>query len=73
MSYMPPEFAHAPIEMTHLGSSSCSYRRWTTGAILMKQVPAMTIRSACRGEARMTSAPNRAMSCAEVNEVAIST
>src|SRR3546814_5400931 len=71
MSYMPPEFAHAPMLITHFGSSICSYRRCTTGAIFMKQVPAITIKSAWRGDARMTSAPNRARSWVGVNAVAI--
>ncbi|MNU09391.1 hypothetical protein D3C72_2559280 [compost metagenome] len=61
------------MEITHLGSSICSYRRWMTGAILMKQVPATTMKSAWRGEARITSAPKRAMSWGAVNAVVIST
>ncbi len=73
MSYMPPELAQAPMEITQRGSTICSYRRCTTGAILMKQVPAMTMRSAWRGEARITSEPKRAMSCGLVKAVAIST
>src|SRR3546814_13838230 len=73
MSYMPPEFAHAPMLITHFGSSICSYRRCTTGAIFMKQVPAITIKSAWRGDARLTSAPNRARSWVGVHAVAIST
>ena len=44
-----------------------------TGAILMKTVPAMTIRSASRGVPRITSAPKRAMSYLLVMLVAIST
>src|ERR1051325_2679533 len=43
------------------------------GAILMKTVPAMTIRSASRGVLRITSAPKRAMSYLLVRLVAIST
>src|SRR4030095_16923079 len=43
------------------------------GAILMKTVPAITIRSASRGVPRITSAPNRAMSYLLVMLVAIST
>jgi len=43
------------------------------GAILMKQVPAMTMKSAWRGDARMTSAPKRAMSWGAVKAVVIST
>src|SRR5690606_27571194 len=36
--------------------------RRSTGAIFRESRPAMIIRSACRGEARNTSAPKRAMS-----------
>src|SRR5262245_7903129 len=43
------------------------------GAILMKTVPAITIRSASRGVPRITSAPKRAMSYLLVMLVAIST
>ena len=73
MSYMPPELAHEPIEMTHRGSIICSYRRRIAGAILMNTVPAMTIRSASRGVPRITSEPKRAMSYLLVRLVAIST
>src|ERR1700756_3613236 len=44
-----------------------------TGAILMKTVPAMTMRSASRGVPRITSAPKREMSYLLVILVAIST
>src|ERR1700748_2141060 len=44
-----------------------------TGAILMKTVPAMTMRSASRGVPRITSAPKREMSYLLVMLVAIST
>src|SRR5277367_1033262 len=44
-----------------------------TGAILMKTVPAMTMRSAWRGVPRITSAPKREMSYLLVMLVAIST
>ena len=44
-----------------------------TGAILMKTVPAITMRSASRGVPRITSAPKRAMSYLLVRLVAIST
>jgi hypothetical protein len=54
--------AHAPIEITHFGSGICSYNRRITGAILLETRPAMIIRSDCRGEPRMTSAPKREMS-----------
>jgi hypothetical protein len=46
MSYMPPELAQEPIEITHRGSSICSYSRCTTGAIFVKHVPAMIMTSA---------------------------
>src|ERR1700724_1719959 len=73
MSYMPPELAHEPMEITQRGSIICSYRRLMTGAILIKTVPAMTMRSAWRGVPRITSAPNREMSYLLVMLVAIST
>src|SRR5579871_1059538 len=73
MSYIPPEFAHEPMEITQRGSIICSYRRWMTGAILMNTVPAITIRSASRGVPRITSAPKRATSYLLVKLVAIST
>ena len=50
------------IEMTHFGSGIWSYNRRSTGAIFLVTVPATIIRSACRGEGRNTSAPNRARS-----------
>ena len=59
--------------MTHLGSSIWSYSCWITGAILIKQVPAITMKSACRGDARITSEPKRAMSWGAVKAVVIST
>src|SRR5690606_20692560 len=46
--------------------------RRTTGAIFQVTVPATIIRSACRGEARNTSDPNRAMSYREEAEAIIS-
>src|SRR6266567_2299812 len=73
MSYMPPELAQEPMEITQRGSIICSYRRLITGAILIKTVPAMTMRSAWRGVPRITSAPNREMSYLLVMLVAIST
>src|ERR1700724_4107042 len=73
MSYMPPELAQDPIEMTQRGSIICSWRRLMTGAILIKTVPAITMRSASRGVPRITSAPNREMSYLLVMLVAIST
>ena len=56
-----------------LGNIGWQYGTVTTGAILIKQVPATTIKSAWRGDARITSAPKRAKSCGAVNAVAIST
>src|SRR5665213_3657278 len=50
------------MEITHLGSGICSYRRRITGAILFDTRPAMIIRSDWRGEPRMTSAPKREIS-----------
>src|SRR3954451_13771014 len=73
MSYIPPEFAQEPMEITQRGSIICSYSRRITGAILMKTVPAITIRSASLGVPRITSAPNREMSYLLVMLVAIST
>src|SRR5438128_1446219 len=58
----PPAFEQLPIEMTHFGSGIWSYRRRSTGAIFLVTVPATIIRSDWRGDARNTSAPNRAMS-----------
>src|SRR6266404_5368263 len=59
---MPPEVAHAPIEMTHFGSGICSHSWRMTGAILLETRPAIIIKSDWRGEGRKTSAPKRAMS-----------
>src|SRR5262245_59709993 len=73
MSYIPPELALEPIEITHRGSIICSWSHLIIGAILMKTVPAITIRSASRGVPRITSAPNCAMSYLLVMLVAIST
>src|SRR5437762_5544 len=73
MSYIPPEFEQDPIEITQRGSIICSYSRRMTGAIFMKIVPAVTIRSASRGVLRITSAPKRAISYLLVRLVAIST
>src|SRR5690606_12323559 len=73
MSYIPPELAHDPIEITHLGSIICSCSLLMMGAILMNTVPAMIITSASRGVPRITSAPKRARSYLGVMLVAIST
>src|SRR4051812_4894706 len=43
---------------TYLGSAIWSYKRLSTGPILLTMVPAMMITSACRGVARATSKPN---------------
>src|SRR6202008_4994516 len=59
---MPPEVAHAPMEITHLGSGICSQSCRITGAIFWETRPAMIIRSDWRGEGRNTSAPKRAIS-----------
>src|ERR671934_2099644 len=59
---MPALEAHAPIEITHLGSSIWSYRRRMTGAILIDTRPDRMSMSAWRGDARDTSAPKRARS-----------
>jgi hypothetical protein len=56
------DVAQAPIEITHFGSGICSYSRRITGAILFETRPAIIIRSDCRGDPRITSAPKREMS-----------
>src|SRR6202012_5150098 len=53
------------MEITHLGSGICSYKRRITGAIFCETRPAMIIRSLCRGDGLKTSAPNLAMSYRE--------
>src|SRR5438067_6093086 len=58
--------------MTHLGSGIWSYKRRSTGAIFLVTVPATIIRSDCRGDARNTSAPNRAMSKRDAEAAIIS-
>ena len=58
--------------MTHLGSGIWSYSRRSTGAIFFVTVPATIIRSDCRGDARNTSAPKRAMSNREADAAIIS-
>src|SRR5713226_3353694 len=65
-------FAQLPIEIAHLGSGICSQTRRTAGAIFHVTVPATIIRSACRGDARKISAPNRAMSYRDVAVAIIS-
>src|SRR5439155_23412852 len=58
--------------MTHFGSGIWSYSRRRTGAIFFVTVPATIIRSDWRGDARKTSAPNRAMSYREAEAAIIS-
>src|SRR6185437_7910244 len=59
---MPPEDAHAPIEMHHLGCGICCQIRRSTGASLNGTRPAQINRSACLGEKAWRSMPKRAMS-----------
>src|SRR3982751_2044779 len=59
---MPPDDAHAPIEMHHLGCGICCQMRRITGASLNGTRPAQISTSACRGEKLMRSMPNRARS-----------
>ena len=54
--------AHTPMAITHFGSGICSYIRLTWGAIFQVKVPATIIKSACRGEERKSSIPNREIS-----------
>jgi hypothetical protein len=58
--------------MTHFGLGIWSYRRRTTGAILTETRPATIIRSACLGDARMTSMPKRDKSNRAANVLIIS-
>src|SRR3982751_886592 len=59
---MPPDEAHAPIEMHHFGCGICCQMRRITGASLNGTRPAQISTSACRGEKLMRSMPNRARS-----------
>src|SRR5215216_6064213 len=59
---MPPDDAHAPMEMDHLGWGIWSQMRRMTGASLNGSRPAQISTSACRGEKLIRSMPNRAMS-----------
>jgi len=43
--------AQLPIEITHLGSTTCSYNRRSPGAILLVNVPETIIKSDCLGVA----------------------
>jgi hypothetical protein len=54
--------AQAPIAITYFGSAIWLYNRTTCGAIFFVTVPETIIKSACRGEGRKISAPNRARS-----------
>src|SRR5665213_143739 len=59
---MPPEDAHAPIEIAHLGCGICCQMRRSTGASLNGTRPAQIKTSAWRGEKLMRSMPKRARS-----------
>src|SRR5690349_8427985 len=59
---MPPDDAHAPIEIAHLGCGICIQMRRMIGASLNGTRPAQIRRSACRGENDIRSMPNRAKS-----------
>src|SRR6185503_3784269 len=59
---MPPDDAHAPIEMHHLGCGICCQTRRSTGASLNGTRPAQMSTSAWRGEKLMRSMPKRARS-----------
>src|ERR1044071_1038396 len=59
---MPPEEAHAPIEMHHFGCGICCQMRRSTGASLNGTRPAQIRTSAWRGEKLMRSMPKRARS-----------
>src|SRR5688572_16167238 len=61
-SNTPPDDAHAPIDMHHLGCGIWSQILRSTGAILYETRPAQISRSACRGENDMRSMPKRARS-----------
>src|SRR5271156_6604435 len=59
---MPPVTVQAPMAITYFGSGSCSYKVIKAGAILRVIVPAVIIKSACRGVALKTSEPKREIS-----------
>src|SRR5437762_3396119 len=59
---MPPDDAHAPIEMHHLGCGICCQMRRSSGASLNGTRPAQMRRSAWRGEKACRSMPKRARS-----------
>src|SRR6185503_10880292 len=59
---MPPDDAHAPIEIAHLGCGICCQMRRNTGASLNGTRPAQIRTSAWRGEKLMRSIPKRARS-----------
>src|SRR5215212_802131 len=58
----PPEIAHAPIAITHLGSGICSYSRVIRTAILVETVPETIMTSDCRGVGAKKPAPKRSRS-----------
>ena len=64
--------AQAPIAMQYLGSGIWSQSRMTWGAIFLVTVPDTIKRSACRGDGRKTSEPNRAMSKRAIEAAIIS-
>jgi hypothetical protein len=68
----PPTPEQAPIEMHHFGSGICCQIRSITCPIFKVTVPDTIIKSACRGDGRNTSAPNRAMSNRAVVDAIIS-
>src|SRR5687768_2988908 len=59
---MPPDEAHAPMEMHHLGWGIWSQTRRITGASLKGSRPAQISTSAWRGEKLIRSMPKRARS-----------
>src|SRR6266571_7630679 len=59
---MPPDDAHAPIEIAHFGCGICCQMRLRTGASLKGTRPAQIKTSAWRGEKLMRSMPKRARS-----------
>jgi hypothetical protein len=58
--------------MHHFGSGICCQILWITCAIFNVTVPDTIIKSACRGDGRNTSDPNRAISNRAVVEAIIS-
>src|SRR5215475_1520806 len=68
--YGPPQFEHAPKEITYFGSGISSYIRLIAGAILSVTVPDTTMRSACSGPCANGMTPSRVKSCRPI-EVAM--